>query len=49
MKKTLTIEEVDENGNLPAGWRDKEKVNPTANSIKDQWFEEAVAGANLAQ
>ena len=49
MKKTLTIEEVDENGNLPAGRRDKEKVNPTAKSIKDQWFEEAVAGANLAQ
>ena len=25
------------------------QVNPTANSIKDQWFEEAVAGATLAQ
>ena len=25
------------------------QVDPTANSIKDQWFEEAVAGATLAQ
>ena len=41
IKKTLTIEDVEENGNLPTGWRDKEK------GFRDRI--RAVAGATLAQ
>ena len=37
IKKTLTIEDVEENGNLPAGWLDKKKVNkPSKNSSLNQ-------------